>query len=72
MVFWICGWQFSQIFFNNRAGCFPLGLSWNPVRAEHGLSKDVQGTAPGRKVGRGGGSEFLGLGPHVSQEPAES
>ena len=55
MVFWICGWQFSQIFFNNRAGCFPLGLSWNPVRAEHGLSKDVQGTAPGRKVRRGGG-----------------
>ena len=55
MVFWIGGCQFSQIFLNSTAGRFPLGLSWNPVRAQHGLSKDVQGTAPGRKVGRGGG-----------------
>lgn len=56
MVFWIGGWQFSQIFFNCRAGCFPLGLSWNPVQVQHGLLKDVQGTAPGQKVS-GGSSE---------------
>ena len=71
MVFWIGGWQFSQIFFNSRAGCFPLGLFWNPVQVQQGILKDVQGTAPGQMVS-GVSSEFLGPGMHVSQEPAES